>query len=229
MNKEWPVVEIIGDTIQGEGSDIGRPANFIRFAGCDTDCKWCDTKYATITNSVPMDVTDIMNALMMYKSNLVVLTGGNPCIHDLKELIVELKARSYRIHVETQGTKFAKWLWFVDHIVISPKGPSAETEFDMNKFSEFMFYSGPVSRTLKIVIFTIDDLEFAASLIGDYGKAVHEVVLQVGTKIEDSAEDILERLKSLIVSAKNTDLFTQTRIRILPQLHTLIWGQRRGV
>lgn len=131
------VQEIFGPTIQGEGPYTGRISVFIRLAGCDFNCVWCDTKEAqSVAQATQMSVGEIEekvrqlighSKLSSYEPNfLIVLTGGNPCLQDCTELVMVLKnVFNCEIQVETQGSVLPSWLNIVDKVVISPKGDNA--------------------------------------------------------------------------------------------------------
>ncbi|MCK5603186.1 7-carboxy-7-deazaguanine synthase QueE [Candidatus Pacearchaeota archaeon] len=87
-------------SIQGEGPDVGQPANFIRLAGCNLKCGFCDTVYnctATLT-------VDEIIARMDPKVHLVVITGGEPFLHNLAPLVKELNITTHRVTIESNGT-----------------------------------------------------------------------------------------------------------------------------
>src|SRR5579864_7525809 len=89
----FPVVEIFGPTLQGEGPDMGRPAYFVRLGGCDYRCTWCDSMYAVDPGQVRLAARltepQILARIKALAAgpNLVILTGGNPALHDLDGLI----------------------------------------------------------------------------------------------------------------------------------------------
>lgn len=89
-------------SIQGEGRNTGMPAWFIRFAGCNLDCSWCDTDYSEKMKYQPKDIWEEINE---NSCKNVVLTGGEPSLQDLRPLLRELKARDYYVAIETNGTK----------------------------------------------------------------------------------------------------------------------------
>lgn len=119
--KCWP-------TIQGEGPFVGKPAVFIRLAGCNLDCSFCDTQYTigrlskTPSEVLDMIVTALSKAKVFIPNPLVVLTGGEPLRQDIGPLCSYLGNRGIRVQIETNGTLYLPTLPFRDvTIVCSPK------------------------------------------------------------------------------------------------------------
>lgn len=94
------VVDIF-ETIQGEGPFVGYPCVFIRLAGCNLQCPKCDTDYTS--NRVELTVKQIVNKVLDYNQNLVVISGGEPFRQDIGGLICQLFDNGFRIQVETNG------------------------------------------------------------------------------------------------------------------------------
>ena len=114
----YNLVEIF-ESLQGEGRNMGRPCVFIRFAGCNLRCPWCDTDVA---KKFSASLADIQKELRQYKAKSVILTGGEPTlVKEMPELVAALKKDGYWIGVETNGTIAADWLGFVDYVACSPK------------------------------------------------------------------------------------------------------------
>ena len=114
----YKLVEIF-ESLQGEGRNTGRPCVFVRFAGCNLACPWCDTD---VRERFSMTLEELLAEIASYKAKTVVLTGGEPTlIEGAPELIAALKAVGYFIAVETNATVDAPWLQFVDYVACSPK------------------------------------------------------------------------------------------------------------
>ena len=114
----YRLVEIF-ESLQGEGRNTGRPCVFVRFAGCNLACPWCDTD---VRERFAMTLDELLDEIASYKAKTVVLTGGEPTlIEGAPELIAALKAAGYFIAVETNATVDAPWLQFVDYVACSPK------------------------------------------------------------------------------------------------------------
>ena len=114
----YELVEIF-ESLQGEGRNTGRPCVFVRFAGCNLKCPWCDTD---VERKFSASLDEILKELKQYKAKSVILTGGEPTIQEeMPELVAALKKNGYWIGVETNGTSAADWLGFVDYVACSPK------------------------------------------------------------------------------------------------------------
>lgn len=115
---KYRLVEIF-ESLQGEGRNTGRPCVFVRFAGCNLACPWCDTD---VGERFSMTLEELLAEIASYKAKTVVLTGGEPTlVEGAPELIAALKAAGYFIAVETNATVDAPWLQFVDYVACSPK------------------------------------------------------------------------------------------------------------
>ena len=115
---KYDLVEIF-ESLQGEGRNMGRPCVFVRFAGCNLACPWCDTD-VSCRFSATLD--ELLKEISGFRAKSVVLTGGEPTLVDaMPELVAALKERGYWIAVETNGTSDAEWLQFVDYVACSPK------------------------------------------------------------------------------------------------------------
>jgi organic radical activating enzyme len=137
-------------TIQGEGFHQGRAAYFVRLGGCDVGCVWCDVKDSWDKDAHPKITTDqiVLEIKKHTKSGLVVITGGEPLMHQLDELTAKLQSEGFETNIETSGAHplSGHWNW----ICLSPKKFKAPLE-------EIL----PVANELKIVIFNKHDFEWA--------------------------------------------------------------------
>lgn len=99
-------IHSIFETIQGEGPYAGAPSIFVRLAGCNLDCPWCDTIY-TGPEVKLMDTDEIIEEIQRISNHkLVVITGGEPFRQDFSDLAMGLIYKGYRVQVETNGTLF---------------------------------------------------------------------------------------------------------------------------
>lgn len=89
-------------SLQGEGEHTGKPAVFVRFAGCNLKCPFCDTDFTSYTE---MTEDEIVGAVRQYPSNIVILTGGEPTLQLTSSLLYKLCEAKRQVHIETNGTK----------------------------------------------------------------------------------------------------------------------------
>lgn len=257
-----PVLEIFGPTVQGEGMVIGQKTMFVRTAGCDYRCSWCDSAFTW--DGSAKDQIMRLSAEEVYaqlfdiggnRFNHVTISGGNPALlPQLGQLVKLLAEKGIRTAVETQGSKWQDWLTDINEVTISPKPPSSgmTTNFDMlddiirrlehNQISRYtaqaqeapLAYAGTSqfahSFSLKVVIFDEHDLAYAEKVHVRYPNVL--LYLQTGNPDVTSADDqiaasLLKRYEWLIDQAMEMPAFNDARI--LPQLHTLVWGNKRGV
>ncbi|HRZ43315.1 MAG TPA: 7-carboxy-7-deazaguanine synthase QueE [Bacteroidales bacterium] len=114
-----PVMEIFA-TLQGEGYHTGKPAVFVRLAGCDLACHWCDVKESWNAGCWPeKPLAEIMDEIEAFRIPAVVVTGGEPLMNDLNDLTIALKSKGYDTFLETSGSYPMTGIW--DWICLSPK------------------------------------------------------------------------------------------------------------
>lgn len=240
---DLPVVEVFGPTVQGEGALIGQRTLFVRFAGCDYRCSWCDSMHAVEPEQwlqkarwIPPDlIVQSLKQCDNYSgwSPWVTLSGGNPAIQlnePMEDLVRLLKScghpirNGYKIAVETQGTVWREWLLACDLVTISPKPPSSQMVTDLSKLDRF------ISRTLspsvlKIVVADADDYEFARKVHLSW-QGIDMYLQPCNTKGHDSKYALLEKLRWL--TEKTLKDPTMADVIVLPQLHVLLWGNQLG-
>lgn len=156
-------------TIQGEGFHQGRAAYFIRLGGCDVGCVWCDVKESWDANAHPrMSVDEILQTVTegsgpgagsisaTTRKPLVVITGGEPLMHNLDELTQQLQAAGFETNIETSGSHplSGHWNW----ICLSPK-----------KFKAPLPEILPLAHELKVVIYHPSDFDWAEKYASEAG------------------------------------------------------------
>ncbi|WP_334321704.1 7-carboxy-7-deazaguanine synthase QueE [Gilliamella apicola] len=113
---EFRIVEIF-ESLQGEGYNTGMPAIFIRFAGCNLNCVWCDTNFRQYTR---FTLEQLLTKVKQYTSKNIIITGGEPTmVKALPELLLPLKQAGYYIAIESNG--LGKVDPLIDYIALSPK------------------------------------------------------------------------------------------------------------
>lgn len=161
-------------TLQGEGFHQGKAAYFIRLGGCDVGCVWCDVKDSWDSGKHPLlNIDDLIfnieknikqligkSPFTIHHSPIIVITGGEPLMHDLTYLTSALKAKGFQTNIETSGAYPLSGTW--DWICLSPK-----------KFKAPLPEVLPHANELKVVIFNKSDFEWAekyAALVSPYCK-----------------------------------------------------------
>lgn len=233
--KKIPVAEIFGPTIQGEGPNTGIKTIFVRVAGCDFKCDWCDSKFAWKTDENTLMVTPdelcslITRVCIDTKTSNVVLTGGNPCLYDFTDVITGLHELGISVDVETQGSILPMWLKLVDNVVISPKAPSSGQIDVHDNIMDWVLNGGIPNTTIKIPVFNDEDFEFAKTFHHFTGFGI-KLYLNVGN--EDTLEQgdisnrILDKYRWLIDKTMDSNM---QKVYVMPQVHTLVWGNKQGV
>ena len=192
-----PVLEIFGPTIQGEGRVIGRKTMFVRTAGCDYRCSWCDSAF-TWDGSAKEDIKlmtaeEIYDALLEiggHRFNHVTISGGNPAlIKGIQELVDLFEDKHIYTALETQGSRFQSWMTQIDDLTISPKPPS-------HRYPNIPFY-------LQVGNPYLDD------------------------NVDQHTDKLLERYEQLVDRVMQSS--DMNHVYVLPQLHTLLWSNKKGV
>ena len=205
-------------SIQGEGVEMGMPTVFVRLFACDLRCSWCDTMYAVEGRDfTEVSVDEVIERVRQWDCTRVCITGGEPLIQreEVSALARELIDRGHSILLETSGHKMPPEVFWGESSVISMdcKCPAS----GMHERMDFSLY--PKLRTrdqLKFVIEDEADYDYARGVIeGREIKA--QIIFQPagGQKIGWITERVMmDNLKG---------------VRVLPQLHKIIWGDKRGV
>ena len=144
----YPVMEMFY-SLQGEGFHQGRAAFFIRLAGCDVGCVWCDVKESWDATKHPvLSIEEIVAAAKAQPGRLAIVTGGEPLLYNLDALTTALKEAGFETNIETSGSSpmSGKWDW----VCLSPKKFKAPIEVNIALASE-----------LKVVIFNKHDFDWA--------------------------------------------------------------------
>ncbi len=233
------ISEIFGPTIQGEGARIGQPTVFVRTGGCDYHCSWCDTLHAVEgayrKNWREMTAEEIFQQVAVLSGGhplMISLSGGNPAIQPLGCLISLGKAKGYTFGLETQGSIAKEWFAELDLLTLSPKPPSSCMVTNWDKLQECIDAAQKTSVVLKLVV--LDDADFS------YAQQVAErfpnlpVYLQPCNPVSSAAEGDVEvdfrsmtqQLRWLVDKVLTAEWY---KASILPQLHVLMWGHKRGV
>lgn len=252
--KRYPVMEIFGPTIQGEGLVAGQQTMFIRFGGCDYRCTKCDSLHAVMPEQVQaqaryLTIEEIIAELapIVERTGVrwITFSGGNPAMHQLEQLVVAIHTvLGMGIAVETQGSLWTNWLMACDVVTVSPKGPGMGEKFEQVKFEKFLNQLiGHPGFSVKVVVQDQRDIEFAASLLEMYPwlQSQDRFWLSLGNPMPPAAssdhpegvggpfnyEELVMHYQRIL-----EDILKDPRLkaaRVLPQVHVLIWGNLKGV
>ena len=147
----YPIMEHFY-SLQGEGAYAGQAAYFIRIAGCDVGCSWCDVKESwNVAEDQYLDLDFLVNEVNRSKASLVVITGGEPAMYDLEALTSSLKKDKRRIHIETSGAYTISGEF--DWVCVSPK-----------RFKKPLDSSLKMADELKMIVVNRQDLLWATEL-----------------------------------------------------------------
>lgn len=247
--RRFSVMEIFGPTIQGEGPDAGRPCLFVRLGGCDYRCSWCDSMYAVEPAQVrakaeKLTAAEIVKHLAALKPPiasevLVVLSGGNPALHDLGPLLELGAAEGLVFSVETQGSRWRPWLADVRQLVVSPKPPSSgmctamhvsQTTRFIEQLDESLCVRPMLAVAVKYVVQNETDYEWAITDLLRWPLEC-DFYLSVCTDQEPPAtlDQVAERYRWLCERAAKDGDCHRRPVKVLPQLHVLAWGHARAV
>ena len=206
-------------SIEGEGIEIGRPEVFIRLAGCNLRCDWCDTKYA-LNDGKEMTVGEIIQEIRRHPCRSISITGGEPLLQgeELLKLVEELKRRNYWIQLNTNGTLFDQRIFeLVDLLTMDCKCPSSKMEsaLDVLVRTKNLFGS---KLQLKFVISNQEDYQYAKDVILTSLKDTANVVFQPEWHSR-------EFVKKMVEFVKRDGL----NVKVILQQQKMIWGPKRGV
>lgn len=200
-------------SIQGEGLMMGVPTTFVRTVGCNLRCEWCDTQYS-MDGGEEMSLDAIMERIGDVKH--VCVTGGEPMLQpEMPELLRRLVSEGKQVVLETNGS--------VDLSDV-PKDPlmliSMDIKCPSSGMTDRMLYSNLslLSRKdqLKFIVRDDDDFDFALDVLKRYPVDTNVIFGPVGGTVK------LEWLVDMVLESG-------VDARVLPQLHKIIWGDKRAV
>lgn len=183
MSKMLPVMEHFY-TLQGEGSHQGKAAYFIRLGGCDVGCVWCDVKDSWDAEKHPLlSVEQLLEAVKQTPAEIVVITGGEPLMHNLDELTETFREAGLKMHLETSGSHPLTGLW--DWICLSPKKFKAPLEPILH-----------LAHELKVVVFNKSDFDWAEKYAAEVNPACRLFLAPEWDKREQVTPLIVEYIKA---------------------------------
>lgn len=205
-------------SLQGEGIEIGLPTVFVRLFACDLRCSWCDTMYAVEGRDFKdMTVEAVADEIASHGCRRVCITGGEPLIQakEAAALAAMLTAEGYSIILETSGHKMPPPEFWGDNTVISMDCKCPGSGMD-GRMDFGLFLKLRPGDQLKFVIADDVDYEYAKKVIAANDIRANIIFQPVGGEGLGTLTDrvLADRLG---------------RVRVLPQLHKILWGDKRGV
>ena len=205
--------------IQGEGLDVGLPCLFVRLAGCNLRCSYCDTSYAWERDGArEMTIREILDEVASRRPNIVEITGGEPLLQpDAIPLMHLLLDQGYRVLLETNGHQDASAVPEGVVRIIDVKTPSSRMAH--GKYAVNLTSLRPTDQ-IKFVILDRDDYEWAKGKLAEH--------------------DLVNRVSAVLFSPAHGELPAQALarwiledhlpVRMQVQLHKYIWGpETKGV
>lgn len=189
-----------------------------------------------MTTMTASEILARVNELAANQRVLISLSGGNPALQPLDDLCALGHLNGHSLAKETQGSVAQSWFAKLDWLILSPKPPSSGMTTDWDALDTCLEAAGcRPSCVLKIVIFDEANYTYARTVASHYPKL--KTYLQVGNpapllatgKLMPEAADLSELLKRLRWLAGRTIADRWFDATVLPQLHVLAWGNKRGV
>lgn len=218
-------------SVQGEGASAGVPSTFVRLALCNLRCAWCDTaytwdweRYDRAEQTLELEAGAVVERVSWLPPSNVVVTGGEPLVQrrELAELLPALKARGYRIEVETNGTiPPGELSGLVDQWNVSPKLAHSGNEGLARVRPEALrLFAAEPGAWLKLVVQAPAHLLEAEEIVQASGFAAGQVILMPEGR---TAAELESRGPWLAEACAASGYRFSTR------LHILLWGDKRGV
>lgn len=241
---KFPIIEIFGPVLQGEGMMIGKQTMFCRFGGCDFRCVKCDTMIAVDPTEIRkrathMEAEEIFLVVedLSYHTEWITYSGGNPLLWELGDLTDMFHHADKRIAVETQGSLYKPWVNSCDCITVSPKGPGMGEMCNLGELDVWASkLRGHPGFNLKVVVFGDPDIEFAVNIHNRYPEVPFYISLgnpYLPGEFTGTAGRLIQ-LEGLLTSMvwlekKVTSIPDLREAIVLPQMHVLMHGNKEGV
>lgn len=222
------VNEIFGPTFQGEGVHLGMPCMFLRLAGCNLACSWCDTPYAwdwsrynSREEMHPMTVDQVYGRLSQSPIKNLVISGGEPMLQQkvLYDLTERLHKEGWHTEIETAGTIVPGSTELVSHWTCSPKlKNSNNAKYKRLNGAALHKINLAPSKCFKFVASSVGDLEEIDSMVERFGLWPVYIMPEgvdktaVDTHLQEIAHETIKRGYSLTT-----------------RLHITLYGSKRGI
>ncbi len=207
-------------SLQMEGENIGYAAVFVRFAGCNLSCDFCDTKYALYEGEWA-DECALFDKISRYPVKRVIFTGGEPVLYDKFMAYFMKKHRDYEYFIETNATIFPECsIKYFTHITASPKFHAINLEI-IKKLS-----TNAKDIEFKFIIKDKQDILKSERLIKEL--KLKKVILQPMFINKENKDDYIKRSVELIEIFKNSKC-AAGNTRLIIQNHKILYGNKRAV
>jgi 7-carboxy-7-deazaguanine synthase len=230
MTTTLAVNEIFGPTFQGEGLHLGKPCLFLRLAGCNLSCQWCDTPYTwdwtrhdkakEVKRLTIAEVVDRLQALSQGVRRLVI-SGGEPMLQqkNLYALVNKLRQDGWTTEMETAGTISPDTLVLVDHFTVSPKLANSGDSLKRRYHPEVLErLNAAPSRSFKFVVQTENDFDEIDQMVRRHDLSP---VMIMPEGIDGTV--ISNRLKELATAT------LKRRYALTTRLQVMLYGNQRAV
>ncbi|MBI2400073.1 MAG: radical SAM protein [Deltaproteobacteria bacterium] len=210
------IVYEIFKSIQGESTYAGLPCVFVRLAGCNLSCSWCDTPYARVPDeATELTVAEVIEKVGGYNCPIVEITGGEPLLQEEASLLaVAFADRGYRVLVETNGSVCLSGLDPRVVKIVDVKCPSSGHAGSF--LLENLEHISPEDE-VKFVIAGREDYDSAIRFMEEFLRGRTEKVLFAPVRPQRSPRELSEWI-----------LRDALKVRLQLQLHTYIWPDERG-
>lgn len=226
------MINEIFSSFQGEGLNTGLATTFVRLAGCNIRCRWCDTPYALDPgDGEDMEIDGIIKIVGELRNEIICITGGEPMYQsDVHLLISDLVERGYKINLETNGTIYLGNI--VDRfpqvfISMDVKTPSSGEEGSIDVKNVDILRD---TDQIKFIIKDRIDLDYSMNFIEDHPVGCSIIFTPCSNEKGDSLSEWMKEYLDNYRQSGREDLRSMAgRIRLMIQSHRVIWGDRKGV
>jgi 7-carboxy-7-deazaguanine synthase len=223
-------------SVQGEGILIGVPTTFVRFFACNLRCSWCDTKYSWSLreggNWEQIEANKVAERVHELRARHVVLTGGEPTLQkELAQLALLLKEHGHHLTIETNATIFPEQVIpLIDLWSLSPKLLSAgESYLRYSIIERFLDVLHPDQQQWKFVVRDDADEYHLQTLLSRYTVFTRQKLPIILQPEGDTATSDYAKALEKLTERVRAPFWDNYYVRVLPQMHVIIWGRQRLV